>query len=668
MQIRKLPTLLINQIAAGEVIERPASVVKECVENAIDAQATQIDIVIEQGGHQLIRIADNGLGIAEDELELAVSPHATSKLQSPDQLAAIDTLGFRGEALASISSVSRTKITSRPTRDGKTAESAAVLEVEGSRLNPAYPAACAPGTIIDVRDLFFNTPARRKFLRQPSTEFSHINEIVTRIAMIHHEVGFRLTHNDRKVTDLPPKQTRSQRVISLVGKDIRDALLEFTYEDLEERGGAKLWGMAGLPEIARSTNKFLYLCINGRVIKDRNLIHAVREAYRGLIPPDRTPVAAVFIEMPAEDVDVNVHPTKAEVRFRKPKQYFGLVRNAIRQCLLDHDLMPTAKLTGDEAPVFKAPVQEKVSQTEATQAFVNYFKDMAPKQKGFAYQEVRRAIETEAAAQAPLLKDQYMQDVTGKEVIDTETGEVLPTSDVISSESETGSATDMGATDVATPSVMGGLTSEPAMNLRPVKILQIHNSYVVTEDEQGILIIDQHALHERIMFEKLTARVLGSANKEDAKPLESQRLLMPEILDASEREQDLLEELKPLLVRLGIEIEPIGPQVVAIQAFPSFLYSRKVEAVPFMRELIDKALDGAISVSDPSAEENALHEVLDMMSCKAAIKAGDNMTEDQLAELLAQREQFERTSNCPHGRPTSLRLSLKDLEKQFGRS
>ncbi|QDU32776.1 DNA mismatch repair protein MutL [Poriferisphaera corsica] len=645
MKIRKLPTLLINQIAAGEVIERPASIVKECVENSIDAQATQIDIAIEQGGHQLIRISDNGLGIAEDELELAVSPHATSKLHSPDQLAAIGTLGFRGEALASISSVSRTKITSRPTRDGKAAEAAAVLEVEGSRLSPPYPAACAPGTIIDVRDLFFNTPARRKFLRQPSTEFAQINEIVTRIAMCNHNIGFRLTHNDRKITDLPPNQTRAQRVISLVGKDIKNGLLEFSHEDLAEHGGATLWGMAGLPEIARATNKFLYLCINGRVIKDRNLIHAVREAYRGLIPPEKTPVAAVFIEMPAEDVDVNVHPSKAEVRFRKPKQYFGLVRNAIRQCLLDNDLMPTAKLSDDAVPAFRPVEQEKVPETEATQAFVDYFKKMAPKQKGFAYQEVQRAIQTEVSKEAPLLNDTFTQAVSEQEVVDTETGEV------------------MAAANDAAPI----LAAEPqGLNLTPVKILQIHNSFVVTEDDQGIVIIDQHALHERIMFEKLTARVLGT-NSGAPKSLESQRLLMPEIIEASQNEQELLEELKPLLVRLGIEVEPIGPHVVALQAFPSFLYSRKVEAVPFMRELIDKSLEGAISINDPAAEENALHEVLDMMSCKAAIKAGDNMTEDQLAELLAQKDKFERTSNCPHGRPTTLRLTLKDLYKQFGR-
>ncbi|WP_432797858.1 DNA mismatch repair endonuclease MutL [Poriferisphaera sp. WC338] len=649
MKIRKLSTLLINQIAAGEVIERPASVVKELVENSIDAGATQIDVVVEDGGRQLIRISDNGAGIVPNEMHLAVSPHATSKLVEPKDLEAIMTLGFRGEALASIASVSRLKLTSRSTRDGKTDEAGHYLEVAGDKLGEPTPCSCAPGTTIEVRDLFFNTPARRKFMRQSGTEFSHINDAVIRIAMIHSEVGFKLQHNGRKVIDLPPHQEKAQRVIGLVGKELRDGLLEFSKQDLPEHGGAKLWGMAGLPEIARKTGKFLYLCLNGRVIKDRSLLHAVKEAYRGLLAPELTPVAIIFLDMPPEDVDVNVHPTKAEVRFRKPRQYHGLIYSAIRDCLIQHDLMPTAQLDDGRVAKFKAPLREedKQNEAEATQAFVDYFKEMAPKQKGFAFQQVRNAITDEIKKQddTPLLKeaglanDSFVQAIQNNAADTTEP--ILPTTN--------------------SPCIETLSTSSLAA--QPIRILQVHNSYVVTEDEQGMIIIDQHALHERIMFEKLRKRVLG-----DKKSLESQRLLMPAIVDAGSSEQDALAELKPLLDKLGIEIEPIGPHVVAVQAFPSFLFSRNVEAEPFVKELIDKALEGDLRVSDPAAEENALSEVLDMMSCKAAVKAGDNMSEEELAALLAQREEIERSSSCPHGRPTSLRLSLKDLEKQFGRS
>ena len=681
MQIRKLSTLLINQIAAGEVIERPASVVKELVENSIDAGATQIDVVVEDGGRQLVRISDNGAGIVPDEMHLAVSPHATSKLSEPEDLQAIMTLGFRGEALASIASVSRLKITSRPTRRGQTDEAGHILEVAGDKVGQPHPCSCAPGTVIEVRDLFFNTPARRKFMRQAGTEFSHINDTMTRIAMTHHSVGFTLKHNGRKIIDLPPMQERSQRVIGLVGKEMREGLLEFEKVDLKEHGGAKLWGMAGVPEIARKTGKFLYLCLNGRVIKDRSLLHAVKEAYRGLLAPDLTPVAVVFLEMPAEDADVNVHPTKAEVRFRKPRQYHGLIYTAIRDCLLKNNLMPTAKLDDGRVMKFTPPVKEEDKQHEAqaTQAFVDYFKNMAPKQKGFAFQQVREAVaeEIEKRSNSPLLEnagiatDPFLQAVQSENAsiaggAQTLINEGQEKNNLSPSESELSpdTATQPAATLSGTEFLGAGtLPSAGIPGVGVIKILQVHNSYVVTQDDEGIVIIDQHALHERIMFEKLRKRVLDEKSN-----LESQRLLMPVIVDAGAREQEVLAELSSLLEKLGIEVEPIGPHVVAVQAFPSFLFSRKVEVEPFIKELIDKGTEGVLRVGDADAEENALSEVLDMMSCKAAVKAGDGMSEQELAALLAQREEIERSSSCPHGRPTSLRLTLKDLEKQFGRS
>ncbi len=608
MPIRKLPPLLINQIAAGEVIERPASVVKELVENSLDAGAAHIDLTIEDGGHRLIRVADDGGGIPPQELPLALTQHATSKLETPEQLAAIQTLGFRGEALASVSSVSRLRLTSRTPHD----DAAHVIEAAGAEVTDPAPASAAPGTVVEVRDLFFNTPARRKFLRTAATEFGHIHDAVSRIAMMHPAVAFKLTHNGRRVLDLTATDDRARRVIDVLGRDIAEAMLEFERVDPPDQGGAVVWGMAGQPDIARATGKFLYLALNGRAVRDRNLTHAVKEAYRGLIPHDKHPVAAVFLTVDPAMVDVNVHPAKAEVRFRNPSYVHGLVLAGVRQRLLGADLTPSVetggwKMTDDAGPAAPAAAP-------TANEFVDYFRQMDPKQKGFVYEEVKRA----AAEDNIFLND------------DTPAAEISPA---------------------------------PPPAVAPAPILQVHNSYVVTEDRDGLLIVDQHALHERVMFETLRNRVLG-----DGQPLESQRLLMPQIVDADAKRQALLEDLRPLLRRIGVEAEPISPTAIAIQAFPSFLFDRKVDAGPFLAELLDLAAEGGLDTSRPNAEEAALHEVLDMMACKAAVKAGDQLTPAELAALLEKRAEVERSSACPHGRPTTLRLTLKDLEKQFGRT
>lgn len=634
MPIRKLSPLLVNQIAAGEVIERPASVVKELIENCLDADATRIDIAIEEGGLKLIRIADDGHGIAPEELPLALTAHATSKLETADQLAAIETLGFRGEALASIASVSRLRLSSRP-RD---LESGTVIEQAGDDVTPPRPHAMAPGTVIEVRDLFFNTPARRKFMRTAATEIGHIADTVNRTAMVHPAVGFSLTHYGRKSIDLPPNDDQRQRCVHILGKELEPALLEFEYQaapnpDPKPQGSSltpsSIWGLAGEPSISRSSSKFQYLCVNGRPVKDRNLAHAVKEAYRGLIAPDKQPVAVVFVELDPTLVDVNVHPTKAEVRFSQPSAVHGLALSQIRQRLLSTDLVPDASLRSASAwdkPLTPTHADaeggsaSEASGTPSPNAFVDYFKQMDPKQKGFVYEEVRREMVEQ----------------------------------------------DMFAESEATQ------TPDPRPQpLTP--ILQFHNSYVVTHDntpgqEPGLLIVDQHALHERIMFEELRQRILVAGES-----LESQRLLMPAVIEADAKRQALLDDLTPLLTRLGVEVEPIGPTALGVQAFPSLLFDRGVDPIAFMDELLDKAEAGDLSATDlrPEADvdtaEAALHEVLDMMSCKAAVKAGDKLSDTELAALMAKRDEIERSSSCPHGRPTTVRLSLRDLEKQFHR-
>ena len=638
MPIRQLSPLLVNQIAAGEVIERPASVVKELVENAIDAGATRIDVTVEDGGRELIRIADDGCGIPAEQLPLALAAHATSKIEKAEDLARIVTMGFRGEALASIASVSRLRMTSR-SRD---AEAGAVIESSGPETSEVRPAGCAPGTLVEVRNLFFNTPARRKFMRTAPTEFGQINDTLSRIALAHPRVGFKLTHNNRTTWDRPPVQTPAQRALSVLGEDLAEALLEF---DSDERG-VELWGMAALPTLAKSTARYQYVYVNGRPVRDRNIMHAIKEAYRGLIEPGQQPMLVLFVTLDPEAVDVNVHPTKSEVRFADSKPIHGAVLATIRQRLLAADLTPrvnpfarkpgsidpaalnldmqpgqtqgqlpigdfpssleTTAPAGDSASGSLPPVGHRPSAVgnpnSHVSAFVNYFRRMDPTDKGVVYEEVRREM-AEAA-----------------------------------------------------PSENDALTTP--IEARASSVLQVHNSYIVTQDETGIVIIDQHALHERMMFEGLYERIIEHGT------LESQRLLTPAVVKATPGRLEALERLDVLLEKIGIEAAPIGPAAIGVQAFATLLFERNVDPVDFMEQLLDRAADEAF---EPSAEA-ALHEVLDMMSCKAAVKAGDSMAPDELGALLQRRENIERASNCPHGRPTTIRLSIDDLEKHFKRT
>jgi DNA mismatch repair protein MutL len=631
MPIRPLAPLLVNQIAAGEVIERPASVAKELIENAIDAGASRISIAIEQGGKELIRVTDDGCGIPIEELPLAPAPHATSKIAAAEDLDAIATMGFRGEALASIASISRLSILSRTA--GK--EGAGIIEGEGGAISEPRPAAAPRGTTVTVRNLFFNTPARRKFLKTEQTETIRICEIVENIALAHPATGFALTIDGRARFDLSTERSARRRVIDVLGDDLEHELLEL---DIADRGIA-MWGMIGMPSIARGTAKHQRIYLNGRLISDRSISHAVKEAYRGLIEPMRFPMVVLQLQMEPATVDVNVHPAKAEVRFRNQAAVHGAVLSALRQRLREADLTPSFDLnrTTEARPVRAIPPappaefgsglpaqRERQSEpgrpgvTTDPRAFVDYFRRLDPKQKGFVYSELKQAL---AQATPEAACDNGDQD------------EPIPRDESARS------------TDESLPRLRAAASA-----------LQVHSSFIVTEDAQGLVIVDQHALHERVMFEKLRQRL-------DAGALESQRLLMPATIDADRRQLEALDSLQPLLARLGIEAEPIGPKSVAIHAFTSLLFERNVEPGAFLEELLDRAVNEGLN-ENPEA---ALHEVLDMMSCKAAIKAGDRLRPEEIDELLSYRETIERSSNCPHGRPTSLRLTIRDLEKQFGR-
>jgi len=641
--IHQLSPALVNRIAAGEVIERPASVVKELVENSLDAGATSITVDIEDGGRELIRVTDDGSGIPPGELPLAWASHATSKLLSDEDLFRIDTKGFRGEALASIGSVSHARILSR-TRDS---DAAYEITNRGGVISDVQAASGNVGTTIDVRNLFFNVPARRKFMKGTGTEFGHIGEMLLRLALAHPAVHLRLTHNARKVADYAPT-TPVERLLTAWPDDFRELRLSVDARDAEVR----LWGIIGLPELARPTQKYQHLYLNGRPIRDRFIQHALREAYRGLTEPGRHPAAVLLLEIPPGDVDVNVHPTKSEVRFKDSGRLHGLVHSAVRETLLGSDLTPRAVPAG-------GATLEEAPRTELRQKLANFFREAPPatanasegksflpplpkgESSGAGFQEFTSFLHSSSPANA------------------TPTLPISPaSSSTYQPDGESFSSLGISQGPLPNPLPRGEGTGRAwSHDLQPpsVPAIQLHNSYLVAQSEDGLVIIDQHALHERIIFEELLSRFTRG-------PLEAQRLLIPLTLPASASQMDLLEQIQPLLLKLGIEAGPFGPNTLAVQAFPSFL--EKLDPVDFLQELLERGEQELLDLN----EEEMLHEVLDMMSCKAAVKAGDFLTPPEIEALLARRDLVERSSNCPHGRPTTLRLSLRDLEKQFKRT
>ncbi|HZK80543.1 MAG TPA: DNA mismatch repair endonuclease MutL [Humisphaera sp.] len=662
LPIQQLSPSLVNRIAAGEVIERPAAVVKELVENAIDAGATRIAVEIEDGGRALIRVIDNGGGIPPEELLLAFASHATSKLSSDDDLFRIVTMGFRGEALASIGAVSQARILSRTT------DSDAAYEIHnrGGAISDPQAAAGNVGSTVEVRNLFFNTPARRKFIKGSATEFGHISEMLLRLALPHPQVAFTLSHNNRSAMDLPVTSAAA-RLLEAWPKEFRESALPIDVQDAELR----LSGIVGLPELCRPSARYQYFYLNGRHIRDRFVQHALRESYRGLSEPGRHPAAVLLLQIPPQDVDVNVHPTKIEVRFKDSGRIHGLVHSVVREKLQASDLTPIALPTGGNAgPAPREDLREKLAA---------FFKE------GFSPQGMSPAVsqpgllDAESAPRQPpilgTMGDGWTpgfgracgdppspgdRDGQGPSTFQqTSIGPVARVADGVSS-----SETSDNLIDPHSPTEQDVFSHSPESPTASVRerispaakpAIQLHNSYLVAQSDDGLIIIDQHALHERIMYEELLARVSRG-------PLEAQRLLIPEVFDVSTTQLELLEQIQPLLIKIGIEVSPFGPSSVAVHAFPSFL--EKLEPGTFVRELLERGEQELLDMH----EEEVLHEVLDMMACKAAVKAGDPLTSQEIEALLARRELVERSSNCPHGRPTTLRLSLRDLEKQFKRT
>lgn len=624
-RIRQLSQSIINKIAAGEVIERPASVVKELMENSLDAGAGRVDVSIEAGGVDLVRVVDNGGGIEPDELPLAVASHATSKIADADDLFRVHTLGFRGEALASISEVSRTVIRSRtPASDG-----GAELEVVGGQLSPVVPCGCPVGTSIEVRNLFFNTPVRRKFLRSTQTELGHVSEAFLRIALASPDSHFTLRHNDRLVFELPGGEGWLERIARLFGRELADSLIWVE----SQSGPVRLSGYVAHPSQSRSNNRMQYLFLNGRCIRDRALQHALGEAYRGLLMTGRFPIAILGLEMPADQVDVNVHPTKLEVRFQDSGQLYSQLLATLRTKFLSTDLTTRVQTPLDEDPTSAHDEEHAV---RLRQQLVDWA-------KGKVESWGDRADPASAASprydapqfgepshSAPLELTRLDRDWTPAGRSDEE-----PSHAPLSCEQP--------PVPVQHHSPHG-----------PTHALQVHNRYLVAESDDGMMVIDQHALHERILYERLRARV-------EQGHIESQSLLVPETVDLSPAEAAVALENRDLLAQLGIRIEPFGGETVLVSSYPAMLAN--MNPVEVFRGMLDRLMVGGKTPD----RRDLLDELLHTIACKAAIKAGDRLTPEEVRSLLEQRHLVDDPHHCPHGRPTALIFTREELDKQFKR-
>jgi DNA mismatch repair protein MutL len=636
-KIQVLPVHLVNKIAAGECIERPASVLKELVENAIDAGAGKVDIFLEQGGCKLIRITDNGGGIESADLPLAITPHATSKIHDENDLWSIATMGFRGEALASIGSVAHLKINS--VVPGK--DAGAAIEVNGGEVSDVFPCAGSPGTTIEVHNLFFNTPARRKFLKTPQTELGHCQEYLTRIALAYPQIGFTLVHGNRTLLQLPAGDSPRERIGAIFGPEIADGLIQvFT-----QRKEMTFTAYISPPAQAKPTANWQYIFVNKRCIRDRFIAHALKEAFRGLMPPDRQPVGFLFLDIDPAIVDVNVHPTKSEVRFADSGTIHSLVLGAIRDRFLSTDLTAELNMTGS----FNAGTKADSSSPAKSMG--------EPQETSEHQQKIKDALKDFFRSSGS--NQQAKITFTPPKFTDHESQKTSPAFSSSNSFSQSASPSPQTSQGPSAPSPVEVNSVSPTMIPSPAEppqaFLQIHNSYLIVETSDGLMIIDQHALHERVLYQRLKQRV-------SAGPMERQHLLVPEVVNLSPAQMATLEEIRSALAKVGIEVESFGPQSIAVHSLPTLV--GQLQAGDFIEDLLGRL------GSEPAKIEPELvvEHVLQSLACKAAVKAGDPLSPAEIRDLLKYREEVEMTSACPHGRPTTLKMSLDDLKKQFKRT
>jgi DNA mismatch repair protein MutL len=592
--IRILPDEVIDRIAAGEVVERPAAVVKELVENALDAGATRIEVHLEKGGRQGIRVADNGEGIAPEDLKVVFQRHATSKLSDVEDLMHIASLGFRGEALASIGAVSRAQISSRRHE----AEEGALVENRGGEVTAPRPTGCPPGTMVDVKNLFYNVPARSKFLKTEATELSHSVRCVTRFALAFPEKEFALFHNGKKVFHAARGGDRLTRIAEFFGRETSDRLIPVNAEVLD----IGIEGFLGKPDLARRDQRRCFLFLNGRYIKDRAVHAAIRRAYQEVMPAKFQPVYFLHVDMPPVWVDVNVHPTKIEVRFLDGARVFSAVHKIAREALAGGNLAGAGMPSASPAfPFARRPRPSSRPAYGAHRAATAGVGEGPPSSEG-------AAVEPEGEAPETLFPQESGQ----------------PT---------------------------GALFEAAHESILPEKILQVHDTYALFETPQGFALLDQHALHERVLYESLRKEYESGG-------IQLQQLLMPATVDLDPSQAAMMEELCFDLGHLGIRAEPFGSNTLRITALPALL--KNADPRGLVTDVLDRLALGQLG-------EDAYRALLHRMACRGAVKSGHRLTAEELRTLLVTAEKIDFSTRCPHGRPTMVLFSLAEVEGMFKR-
>ncbi len=675
-RIRVLSDQVANQIAAGEVVDRPASVVKELLENALDAGANRIRVEVEAGGRKLIRIADDGQGMNRDDALLAFERHATSKLRTADELLSITTLGFRGEALPSIASVARVSL------ETSTGEDAAGtrMEIAGGRILHVDDAAVPRGTIISVADLFFNTPARRKFLRAESTELSHVTALVTHYALAHPEKHFELVSASHTLVSAPPVGRPAERIYQIFGKDTLTQLLPVAAETQLDRAGlpepppwkrdpnepvrspgaVRLSGFYSKPELQKLNRNSIYIFVNKRLIRDRLLLHAIAEAYRNIIPPTSSPVVLLFLEMPPEEVDVNVHPAKTEVRFRQQSVIHDFVRDSLRNALIAArpaagfmaalDSSPAATPSLIPEPISRIPgaPEDLPSDSEpgvrASEAFQLSPRPLTPipgklpfGQSGTAAQLEQQALRQVAAALMDAPSDTASDDGCSTDLSNP------------SSRQEA----QAGTTQVEAEQAAANLNQ--LGSLRPLG--QLRESFILATGDQGLWIIDQHVAHERVLFEKIL-------RDRQVEKVQRQRLLMPLLVELKPWQMVIFAQIADELGRNGFEVEPFGPQTLAVKAAPVGLEGGALE------RMLAQVIEQSEAPSEATLNENLTSlrtRIAASIACHSAIKVNTPLDPKRMEWLLLELAKTEHPTSCPHGRPIALLYSWKDIQRAFHR-
>ena len=596
-RIQILPENLANQIAAGEVVERPASVVKELIENSLDASASEVFVEIEKGGKTLIKVTDNGYGMKKDDAFLCLERHATSKVSSAEDLFALHTMGFRGEALPAIASVTRLRLTTRSVDD----ETGWQIYAEGGTIRQADAVGVAPGTVVEVRNLFFNTPGRRKFLRKDETEFGHIADVVSRLALSRPDIHFRLLHNGRNVLEAYRHNRLEERAAAMLGRNVAADLLTV---EADSGNGEMLIGLLGTPGISRSSTNNIYTYINGRFVRDRVVQHAILEAYRSLLEKRRYPIAVLFIDMPPESVDVNVHPTKHEVRFRNQQQVHDFIVTSLRDRLQQVSFEPARVSSAFQPSPFSPPPVTSAPQTPEQRVYRERVQESLA-----AFNEKVASVPTIAA-------------------ISTVKGEIDGWS---SGRQETQSLPE-------------------GWRL----IGQYLNSYLLCQADDELVLIDQHAAHERIGFERLRKQLASDG-------IESQALLFPMVLELEHREAAVLAEHLDDFARFGFEVEAFGGRSFTVKSVPALVADVDVERL--VRDLAAELNE----IGRAAQLDDEIERVLAVLACHSMVRANQALSQSEMQQLLHDLAAIEFGSCCPHGRPIMHRLSKREVEKLFHR-